>query len=96
MFGIFQGWLINNDRKQCGQSLEEEKFLRNMAKFTPFFGWPSYPLLKDGFDYEGFSQTRSDSRRRREIVERLLFAWLRFKLMIVKTMKPAICCEHIM
>mmetsp|Transcript_39810 Transcript_39810/g.83690 ORF Transcript_39810/g.83690 Transcript_39810/m.83690 type:complete len:829 (-) Transcript_39810:288-2774(-) len=71
IFGIFQGWLVDDDWKRRGRSLEEEKFLRNCAKFIPFFGlaayliWrPSYPSSKEGFDYEGFFLDRRDARER--------------------------------
>ena len=69
MFSIFERWLDNDNWKRRGRSLEEEKFLRNVAKFVPFFGMasylvfrPRYPSHKDGFDDGGF--LRGDPRRR--------------------------------
>ncbi|KAL7537046.1 hypothetical protein ACHAXR_007549 [Thalassiosira sp. AJA248-18] len=73
VFGIFQGWLVDDDWKRRGRSLEEEKFLRNVAKFIPFFGLASYlvfrpkfPSSKDGFDYDGFfrGNRRGEDRER--------------------------------
>lgn len=71
VYGIFQGWLVDDDWKRRGRSLEEEKFLRNVAKFFPFFGLaaymifrPQYPSSKEGFDYEEFfSRPSRDSGR---------------------------------
>eukprot|EP00585_Thalassiosira_rotula_P013410 CAMPEP_0196131724 /NCGR_PEP_ID=MMETSP0910-20130528/1610_1 /TAXON_ID=49265 /ORGANISM="Thalassiosira rotula, Strain GSO102" /LENGTH=809 /DNA_ID=CAMNT_0041391225 /DNA_START=88 /DNA_END=2517 /DNA_ORIENTATION=+ len=71
VFGIFQGWLIDDDWKRRGRSMQEEKFLRNVAKFVPFFGLasylvfrPKYPSSKEGFDYEGFFNSRDRARDR--------------------------------
>jgi len=71
VFGIFQGWLVDDDWKRRGRSLEEEKFLRNVAKFVPFFGLASYlvfrprlPTKKDTFDYDGFFNRESNKNRR--------------------------------
>ena len=70
VFGIFQGWLVDDDWKRRGRSLEEEKFLRNVAKFFPFFGLaaylvfrPKYPSMKEQFDYDGFFSSERDRRR---------------------------------
>ena len=72
VYGIFQGWLIDDDWKRRGRSLEEEKFLRNVAKFVPFFGLasylifrPRYPSSGEIFDYDAFFRrggSRSDRR----------------------------------
>jgi hypothetical protein len=69
VYGIFQGWLIDDDWKRRGRSLEEEKFLRNVAKFIPFFGLasylifrPQYPSSRDAFDYEAFFNARGSRR----------------------------------
>ena len=69
VYGIFQGWLIDDDWKRRGRSLEEEKFLRNVAKFFPFFGmaayliWrPKYPSSRDTFDYEDWFNSRGRRR----------------------------------
>ena len=76
VYGIFQGWLIDDDWKRRGRSLEEEKFLRNVAKFFPFFGLaaylvfrPSYPSNRETFDYDGFEMER-ERRRRGGLLER--------------------------
>jgi len=70
VYGIFQGWLIDDDWKRRGRSLEEEKFLRNVAKFFPFFGmaayliWrPQFPSNREEFNYEQwFSSKRGRYR----------------------------------
>ena len=71
VFGFFQGWLVDDDWKRRGRSLEEESFLRNVAKFIPFFGLaayltfrPSYPSIKDGFDEEMYDERTGLLRRR--------------------------------
>lgn len=71
IFGIFQGWLVDDDWKRRGRSLEEEKFLRNCAKFIPFFGLasymiarPKYPSNRETFDYDRFFQDRAEAIRR--------------------------------
>merc|ERR1712127_739013 len=71
VFGIFQGWLVDDDWKRRGRSMQEEKFLRNVAKFVPFFGLasymvfrPKYPSSKEGFNYEDFFNSRDRARRR--------------------------------
>jgi hypothetical protein len=65
VYGIFQGWLVDDDWKRRGRSLEEEKFLRNVAKFVPFFGLASYlifrpkfPSSREVFDYDAFFNSR--------------------------------------
>ena len=65
VYGIFQGWLIDDDWKRRGRSLEEEKFLRNVAKFFPFFGmaayliWrPQFPSNREEFNYEQWFSSR--------------------------------------
>ena len=70
VYGIFQGWLIDDDWKRRGRSREEEMFLRNVAKFFPFFGlaayliWrPKYPSSFDTFDYDQWVNSRSRRRR---------------------------------
>jgi len=69
VFGIFQGWLVDDDWKRRGRSLEEEKFMRNVAKFVPFFGLasylifrPKYPSSQDAFDYEEYFNSRGRGR----------------------------------
>ncbi|KAL3769918.1 hypothetical protein ACHAW5_002693 [Stephanodiscus triporus] len=69
VYGIFQGWLVDDDWKRRGRSLEEEKFLRNVAKFVPFFGLASYlifrpkfPSSRDVFDYDAFFNSRGSRR----------------------------------
>ncbi|KAL7431478.1 hypothetical protein ACHAXH_006126 [Discostella pseudostelligera] len=69
VYGIFQGWLVDDDWKRRGRSMEEEKFLRNVAKFIPFFGLasylifrPQYPSSKEAFDYEAFFNARGSRR----------------------------------
>lgn len=71
VLGIFQGWLVDDDWKRRGRSLEEEKFLRNVAKLVPFFGLasyfvfrPQYPSSQETFDYEGFFNAREEAARR--------------------------------
>ena len=71
VFGFFQGWLVDDDWRRRGRSLEEESFLRNVAKFIPFFGLaayltfrPSYPSIKDGFDEELYDERTGQLRRR--------------------------------
>ena len=71
VLGIFQGWLVDDDWKRRGRSLEEEKFLRNIAKLVPFFGLasyfvfrPKYPSSQETFDYEGFFIEREEAMRR--------------------------------
>ena len=71
VFGFFQGWLVDDDWRRRGRSLDEESFLRNVAKFVPFFGLaayltfrPSYPSIKDGFD-EALYDSRTGYLRRR-------------------------------
>jgi hypothetical protein len=71
VFGIFQGWLVDDDWKRRGRSLEEESFLRNVAKFIPFFGLaayltfrPSYPSISDGFDDDLYDERTGLLRRR--------------------------------
>lgn len=71
VFGFFQGWLVDDDWRRRGRSLEEESFLRNVAKFIPFFGLaayltfrPSYPSIKDGFDEEAYDERTGFLRRR--------------------------------
>ena len=73
VYGIFQGWLVDDDWKRRGRSLEEEKFLRNVAKFVPFFGLasylifrPRYPSKRDVFDYDAFFNRRGSRRGREE------------------------------
>lgn len=72
LLGIFQGWLIDDDWKRRGRSLEEETFLRNVAKFFPFFGLaaylifrPRFPSDRGSFDYDRFELDRERGRRRR-------------------------------
>jgi hypothetical protein len=71
IFGFFQGWLVDDDWKRRGRSLDEESFLRNVAKFIPFFGLaayltfrPSYPSIKDGFDERMYDERTGFLRRR--------------------------------
>ena len=73
VLGIFQGWLIDDDWKRRGRSLEEETFLRNVAKFFPFFGLaaylifrPRFPSDRGSFDYDDFELERERGRRRRD------------------------------
>jgi len=71
VFGFFQGWLVDDDWRRRGRSLDEESFLRNVAKFIPFFGLaayltfrPSYPSIKDGFDEQMYDERTGLLRRR--------------------------------
>ncbi|KAL9183131.1 hypothetical protein ACHAXT_004918 [Thalassiosira profunda] len=71
VFGIFQGWLVDDDWKRRGRSLDEEKFLRNVAKFFPYFGLaaylifrPRFPSNRDGFDYDLWDRRRRGGRGR--------------------------------
>jgi hypothetical protein len=71
VFGFFQGWLVDDDWRRRGRSLDEESFLRNVAKFIPFFGLaayltfrPSYPSIKDGFDERMYDERTGLLRRR--------------------------------
>jgi len=42
IFGIFQGWLVDDDLKRRGVNGNEYDFLRLVAKFVPFFGLVVY------------------------------------------------------
>lgn len=71
VFGFFQGWLVDDDWRRRGRSLDEESFLRNVAKFIPFFGLaayltfrPSYPSIKDGFNEDLYDERTGFLRRR--------------------------------
>ncbi|KAL7541527.1 hypothetical protein ACHAWF_006960, partial [Thalassiosira exigua] len=73
VFGIFQGWLVDDDWRRRGRSPDEEKFLRNVAKFVPFFGLasylvfrPRYPSARDDvdfFDEEFYEEERFGEER---------------------------------
>ena len=49
IFSFFQGWLVDDDWKRRGRSMEDEKFLRNVAKFVPFWGLACYLTFRPGF-----------------------------------------------
>jgi hypothetical protein len=49
IFSVFQGWLVDDDWKRRGRSMEDEKFLRNVAKFVPFWGLACYLTFRPGF-----------------------------------------------
>ena len=72
IFSFFQGWLVDDDWRRRGRSMDDEKFLRNVAKFVPFWGLacyltfrPKYPtrneLDVDEIDARGFLNSRSNS-----------------------------------
>lgn len=42
IFWLFQGWLVDDDWRRRGRSMEDERFLRNVAKFVPFWGLACY------------------------------------------------------
>ncbi|GMI46908.1 hypothetical protein TrCOL_g2576 [Triparma columacea] len=53
IFGIFQGWMVDDDLRRRGvggkegrDATEVEKFGVNAAKFVPFFGLSAYLLLR--------------------------------------------------
>jgi hypothetical protein len=49
IFALFQGWLIDDDWKWRGKSMEEETFLRQTAKFVPFWGLAFYLVLRPAY-----------------------------------------------
>lgn len=42
IYSFFQGWLVDDDWKRRGRSMDDERFLRNVAKFVPFWGLACY------------------------------------------------------
>lgn len=71
IYSFFQGWLVDDDWKRRGRSMDDEKFLRNVAKFVPFWGLacyltfrPNYPrrneLDVDEIDARGFLNSRNN------------------------------------
>jgi len=52
IFGLFQGWLVDDDLRRRGIVLDEGsadgkiQLLRNVAKFVPFFGLAAYLTLR--------------------------------------------------
>lgn len=49
LFAIFQGWLIDDDLKRRGASLDDTTGLRTVGKFIPFYGLCAYLLLRPSF-----------------------------------------------
>jgi hypothetical protein len=72
IFAVFQGWLVDDDWKRRGRSMEDEKFLRNVAKFVPFWGLACYLTFRpkfpsrdeldiDEIDSRGFLNARNNN-----------------------------------
>jgi hypothetical protein len=54
IFGLFQGWLVDDDLKRRGVDSNSNSILYTVAKYVPFFGMvayltfrPSYPSEKE-------------------------------------------------
>lgn len=48
IFSCFQGWLVEDDWKRRGRSVDDERFLRNVAKYLPFWGMACYLTFRPG------------------------------------------------
>ena len=54
IFGIFQGWLVDDDLKRRGALVGDEvtdgniSLLRGLAKYVPFFGLAIYLTFRPG------------------------------------------------
>ena len=54
IFGIFQGWLVDDDLKRRGALIGDEvvdgnvSLLRGLAKYVPFFGLAIYLTFRPG------------------------------------------------
>ena len=46
LFGLFQGWLVDDDLARRGVGVGEQPALRAVAKFVPFYGMCAYLLLR--------------------------------------------------
>jgi len=57
IFALFQGWLIDDDWRRRGRSMEEDKILRSFAKFVPFWGLALYLCFRPEMpSYEEFER----------------------------------------
>eukprot|EP00956_Cyclotella_meneghiniana_P012018 scaffold17017_cov93-Cyclotella_meneghiniana.AAC.1 len=72
IFSFFQGWLVEDDWRRRGRSMDDEQFLRNVAKFVPFWGLACYLTFRPGcpsrneldvdeIDARGFRNSRGNS-----------------------------------
>lgn len=49
VFGLFQGWLVDEDKKRRGLDTEDLPILTLVGKFVPFFGMAAYMTLRPSF-----------------------------------------------
>ena len=49
IFGLFQGWLIDDDMQRRGMLRHDHSVLNLVAKFVPFFGMAAYLVLRSNF-----------------------------------------------
>ncbi|KAL7465414.1 hypothetical protein ACHAXS_005736 [Conticribra weissflogii] len=60
IFALFQGWLIDDDWRRRGRSMEEDKILRSFAKFVPFWGLALYLCFRPEMpSYDEFERDSS-------------------------------------